>query len=290
MINILISVDSNYLTKAQTMLFSLRLHTKEEIAVYLLNHRLTEAEIDGFRLFLKNKCKMELVHIDAKDTALDNFPVGDLNFTIEMYYRILAQFLLPTSVDRILWIDADIVVLKDVSEFYHQPFNGAKYVVCEDSQSETSFVQESISRLGLPAGEKYFNSGVMLMNLGLLRQETNLVDILKRSDEIKEKLTYPDQDILNYLYYNQVKYADWKTYNYQLAGVNCLSKSDVKDIVILHYTGMRKPWNYWQIVNVSKHYWKVRFKQGDRIQTIKAYAKRLWEATVMYFKEIKSIF
>jgi len=253
MINILISVDSNYIDKAQTMLFSMRMHTQEDITVYLLNHALPSSAVAQFASFLQKKCRMDLQEIDVHKTALDDMPVGEYNFTIEMYYRILAQFLLPDTLDRILWIDADTVVLQDIAPFYHQEFGGAKYVVCSDSQNGSSFVQACIKRLALPDSHTYFNSGVLLMDLALLRRETDMTYIFEQSRLLRDKLEFPDQDILNYLYQGQVKYADWKKYNYQLATIKRLPKEEAANIVILHYTGKNKPWNYWQIANVSKY-------------------------------------
>lgn len=289
MINILISVDSNYLDKARTMLFSMRRHTAEDISVYMLNHSLSENEIQQFAAYLKEKCRMQLHTVDTKRTALDNFPLMDGNIAIETYYRILAQFLLPDSLERVLWLDADIVVLNDISAFYHQAFDGAKYVVCPDSKCDSYWVRDCKEKLQLPAEHVYFNSGVMLMNLDALRQGCCMEDLLRQCELIKDRLTYHDQDILNYIYRDQVKYADWKKYNYQCILLSRVPAEDEPDIVILHYTGPDKPWNYWQIKNKSKYYWKVRYEQGDKWPAIKAYLKKIWEMTVLYVRELKDI-
>lgn len=289
MINILISVDANYLDKAQTMLYSMRMHTKEEITVFLLNHKLSAVQVDNITTYLEKECKIQLREIDVRSTPLDELPVGDYNFTIEMYYRILAQFLLPETLDRILWIDADAVLLGDISTFYHQDFHETKYVVCADSQNNTDYVQACRKRLGLRYDHIYFNSGVMLMNLCSLRAETDLNTIVNQCLRLKDRLEFPDQDILNYLYQGQVNYADWEKYNYQLANTRHLPDDVSEGIIILHYTGRNKPWNYWQINGTSRYYWKVRFKQGDRWATIKAYLLKIWDMTVLYFRELKDI-
>ena len=286
MINILISVDSKYLDKAQTMLFSLRLSTRESVTVYLLDYRLSTEEKNRLSQYLEEKCQMQLTVIDVRETDLDSLPVG--RYSIEMYFRILAQFLLPKSLDRILWLDADIVLLKSITEFYYQSFEGNKYIVCAESQGEEQWLKEQKKTLDLPDEHIYFNSGVMLMNLELLRKSTNMHDIVEQCYLLRDNLRCPDQDILNFLYQGQVKYAEPKKYNYQLTSTTHIPHSDIQNIVVLHYSGYRKPWNYWQITNASKYYWKIRCQQGEITSALKAYILKYWEIVVNYWRKLKN--
>jgi len=270
--NILISVNESYLDKAQTMLFSLRLHTKGEVVVYLMNHKLSADIVQEFRSYLSKRCNIELVEIDVKNTALDSLPLGKYNFSIEMYYRILAQFLLPSTIDRILWLDADIILLKDISEFYNLPVSkDTMYVVCQDRNAEGELVKKCKEDLGLPPEHNYFNSGVLLMNLQGLRKMTDKETIIFKCLSLKEKLRFPDQDILNALYWRNVQYADWRVYNYQLTGVARILDDEAREIAILHYSGGAKPWDYKCMNRSSKHYWRIRVMQGDWSRCVLAY-------------------
>ncbi len=272
------------------MLFSASRSTKEAISVYLLNHGLSKDKVSDLKHFLRKKCRSTLEVVDIPETALDNMPIGDLNFSIEMYYRIIAQFLLPKELDRILWLDADIIVLKNIAPFYHQDFCAKKYVVCADAAGNSPWVTEVKEKLQLPVEHQYFNSGVLLINLELLRQETNLDSILRRSNELRDKLTYPDQDILNTLYTYDVLYADWKQYNYQLIGKPRIPKNEQNQIVILHYTGGRKPWFPDYLCPSAKHYWKARVKQGHFFEACGAYGRRIKDLTKGYFSSLKALF
>ena len=106
--------------------------------------------------------------------------------------------------------------------------------------------------------------------------------------ELKDKLFYQDQDILNALYVGQVKYAE-KIYNYQLLGMRKIPKDDIKQMSILHYTGSRKPWDYHCMDNNSKYYWKVRFAQGHRIQTINSYALAIMYRIYILLCDLKDL-
>lgn len=281
--------NTNYLDKAETMLFSMRMHCKEEITVYLLNHSLKNSECETFSDYLQKKCNISTVVVSMDDTELEQLPTVDDRYTVDMYYRILAQFLLPLDINRILWLDADIIILKDISPFYYQDFEGMQYIVCPDSKYDSFWLREHAQNLGMSEDQIYFNSGVMLMNLSKLCNSTDKNYILSVCVSLKDKLKFPDQDILNYLFSDQVKYADWKKYNYQLVGVDHISENDLKEITILHYTGENKPWNYRQINSASKYWWRVRAKQGHRLERIKRYIQKFLSITNFYFREIRRI-
>lgn len=258
--NILISVNENYLDKAKTMLFSLTLHCREKITVYLMNKELTNEHITAFRNFLNKKCNAELVCVDVTKIPFDDMPVVD-HFSIEMYYRILAQDVLPRNVDRVLWLDADIVILKDITEFYYQDFGGNCMVVTPDVRHSEPFIQNLKEKIGLPKEHKYFNSGVLLLNLDLIRKTYSTKEIFEVCEQLKDRLTYPDQDILNWLYKDKVKYCDTFFYNYQLYEGQDLNEEEMNKVAVLHYTGFEKPWKYRTVNKFSKYYWNVQIKR-----------------------------
>ena len=290
MLNVLISVDKDYLDKALTMLFSLHMHSNEEITVYLLNHSLLPSDIESAQEYLAKTCSIALQCINVKDTVFDGMPLGSQHFSIEMYYRLFAQFFLPDCIDRVLWLDADIIVLKSLSDFYHQDFDGKKYVAAADyGVNNLKYWKAIKGKLGLPETYVYFNSGVLLINLECLRKETSEDSIIGKASLIREKLTLPDQDILNYLYHDDVKYADWKIYNYQYSGKNGIETEDFQRIAVLHYVGSNKPWKYWCLNGGSRYYWKIRIQQGYWKEAVVTYWRQIKELTYVYVKTIKEL-
>ena len=108
--------------------------------------------------------------------------------------------------------------------------------------------------------------------------------------EVYDKLLYPDQDLLNALFINQVKYAEKKIYNYQLLGEKRLPKDDKEQVSILHYTGPEKPWDYHCMNNSSKYYWKVRYAQGYWLETVKNYTLAMAYLIYSSLRNIKDLF
>ncbi|WP_407725159.1 glycosyltransferase family 8 protein [Ruminococcus sp. JL13D9] len=265
--NILISSDKKYLDKYCVMLNSLKRNANDEINVFFLNYRVGKEDMNAFSERLQKEFRMHFFEIDVKNIAFGNYPIG-YHLSVETYFRILAQFLLPHELDRVLWLDGDIIILKEISDFYSQSFDGMKYVVCEERINNTEQGKELKKKLGLPKEHVYFNAGVMLMNLESLRKETNAEALMRECFKLKDKVEWFDQDILNILYANQLKYDDYYKYNYQIRYDNTIPKDRLKDIHILHYNAEKKPWDYDVINEASLIYWKAKSRCGKKDKSV----------------------
>ena len=273
MINILISVNGKYLDKAETMLHSFRRHNDDvEVTVYLINHTLKAYQTKKFKKYLKETLDMSFEMITVSNTIFDDFSFGSERFSIEIYYRVLAQFLLPQNVDRIIWLDADIVICGNIEKFYNQSFDGNLLIACPDAAWESEEINHIKENLGLDKGYVYFNSGVLLLNIEAMRNETNYHDIVRSAYRIADCLVFPDQDLLNYLYSERVKYCDHNIYNCFPNEYKKMTCDQHDDVVVLHYAGYQKPWNFICIKELSaavRPYWKEVFLQGRWFSIIK---------------------
>lgn len=285
MMNILISVNRNYLDKAKTMLHSLRRNHSEEITVYLINRSLRGSEINKFRNYLNKHLKMKFMVIDVSITAFDQLPLNTSRFSIEIYYRVIAQFLLPQAVERIIWLDADIVLCGNISEFYYQDFEGSLLAVCPDVNCEDKEIIKIKENLGLADEHIYFNSGVLLLNIEELRKTTTLHEIVHSAQSIAQYLVYPDQDMLNYLYTGRVKYCNQNQYNCQAMAVVSLAQDQIKNIAILHYAGLHKPWLFYDLHDLSEvaiPYWREVALRGKWLSIVKIGV--LYALWLIYYK------
>ena len=82
-------------------------------------------------------------------------------------YRLAAPLLLPERLDRILYLDVDTVVLNSLAPLYTSDFGGAAFMACSHTDRFLNKVNQA--RLGLEDGVPYLNSGVLMMDLALLR-------------------------------------------------------------------------------------------------------------------------
>ena len=262
------------------MLQSLFEHNEEPMDIYILQSDLTKQNCLALESFIK-KHGGEPHMICLPETFFDNAPTS-IHITKQAYYRLLAQELLPDDVERILYLDLDIVITGSLTSLYNETFEcnveDCFFVVCEGpgvSQKEWDIYDV----LEIPYEYKYFNSGVLLMNLSLLREKFDTKILFEYIDSHNDSLKYHDQDTLNALFYNKVKYVDWHIFNQTILHIKSKEEAEerLKNAAIIHYAGSDKPWKYDYKSWYFDLYWKYARKAGFTQEYLKTIIKRqIW--------------
>lgn len=272
--NILVTLDSNYVKPLRVMLKSLFLNNPgEKFQIYLLHTTLKESELEALDRFISSH-EGSLHVIRFEDDVFDDAPVL-WHYTKEMYFRLLAYKLLPEKLDRILYLDPDILVLNPIKELYETDLNGYLYAAAyRDKLSITEINRIRLYPYDISA---YFNSGVLLMNLERLRVEADENEIYRFVEENRGRLIMPDQDILNALYSKRIKKLDELYFNYDARFYRYYKHSTngyfdmgrvVAETVILHFCGKKKPWTkkYSGVFySLYKHYENQAGTEEERI-------------------------
>lgn len=267
--NLLMAINRKYIDQMKALLYSLGENNDSDVDVYLIHRELKEDDIEDLQRTVQYTTKGALYEIELDDAFLPEAKVGH-HFSIEMYYRIFASEFLPTDINRILWLDADIIINNSLCEFYFQDFHGKSMVVCahrERNKGNPIISLEAKERLRLMGDEPYFNSGVILMNLEKIRREFNRDAVSNLILQMEDILNYPDQDILNILYRNDVLWADYTKYNFQIHydwKMENEKEHIQKNVVIIHYAGPAKPWEFKSRHFSHAYYWKYYLKFGKR--------------------------
>ena len=169
----------------------------------------------------------------------------------QIYYRLAAPLLLPRELDRILYLDVDVVAINSLRPFYEVDFESSYFVGCTHTREFLTKLNQA--RLQSDKAVAYINTGVLLMNLNVLRQVIRLEEISAYVREHEKALILPDQDILTALYGDKIKLADSLRYNLSDRVLNFYNGSHPKEkrdvnwvrrnTAIIHYCGRNKPWN-----------------------------------------------
>lgn len=252
--NFLVAANKDYIYPLKVMLTSLlESNPGEHHNVYFLYSAVPKSMIQAIKTYIENKYDCDFIDKYIVETDFADFPVSH-HFSIETYYRFLAQNIVPASEDRVLWLDADMIVRKSLKEFYYQEFDGNTLVVC---QSINKNPQELLTKLGCPEGTVYFNAGTILFNLQKLRKVT-LRDYQDFYVKNKDRITWLDQDIFNAMYARETKVCDYRVYNMQMFSATKFTEEELQFIesqtAILHYIGGIKPWHS-SFANPCKQYW-----------------------------------
>ncbi|QXQ05071.1 glycosyltransferase family 8 protein [Sphingosinicellaceae bacterium] len=219
----------------------------------------------------------------------------DSHITLASYFRLFLTEILPPEIDRVLYLDADIVVLGDVAPLWETAFDN-----CLIAAAPNIFSQNN-ERLGLPRDYCYFNAGILVVDLAGWRREGLLrrfVDYVERNHMI---LRWHDQDALNAVLHDRVRYVDYG-WNFQArtqptdAAALSLDASAFRRLrkqpQIVHFTTEKKPWLYAYRVPFEAEYhrylkltpWRS-YVPPDK--SFKSWTKRNFPRAPHYFWELK---
>lgn len=243
--NIAIASSKKFQRYAYVMLKSLfDNNRKETIDVFVFYSELTNEDFNVFEELAKRyNNRIHKLYVDPEyyvNKYKHKEPWSD-----ESYYKLMVLNLLPANIERLLYLDCDTLILKDIMDFYYTDFEDKYFVVCPDvcfggdimrDEQEIAFLNE------FDKNYVYFNSGVMLWNIKELRGKYDYKDYMEVAKRFS--LSSIDQDVFNYLYRNKVKYADGKKYNCLIRYEFGFDNYEVikNNASIIHYLGP-KPWN-----------------------------------------------
>lgn len=219
----------------------------EHYDAYILHSDLEQADMARVRQEAGTIMACHFISID--ESMFQGFPETG-RYPKQIYYRLAAPLLLPGDLDRILYLDVDLVVINPLSELYNMDFDGNYYVGCSHVRSFlTKFNQ---LRLGVEDDVPYINTGVMLLNLPALRQSVSTEQIRDIAQKKMHTFMLPDQDLLTVMHGEHIKLADTMRYNLSdriLSIHNANPMNEQLDLqwirthtVIIHYFGKNKPW------------------------------------------------
>ena len=214
MMNLMIVTNSAYLRPAYRMLYSLFLnHPKEKMDIYLPYEDITKTELAELAAFVNSFTGKELYPLYVGDTFKSKVTSRN-GIHVETYYRILGIGLLAENLDRILYLDVDMIIKGSLRGLYETELGNAPFAVCEDIYGVINgFHEANKRRLSIPPEYSYFNAGVMLYNLKFLRETNAAEQMLDNIYRNYERYEYNDQDVMNEMYYDRLVYVGWDEYN-----------------------------------------------------------------------------
>lgn len=194
-------------------------------------------------------CKIHFLQVRTQ--AFENVSLKQ-GITVPTMFRLLIGDYLQ-EYDRCIYIDGDILVLGDISELYSISVGDNYIGAVRDGgiQMDIEKHEAYAEVIGMEHMEDYFNAGVLLMNLSLIRKD-NMKEFFLSS--INQKYLYQDQDILNKCCQGRIVYLPLK-YNVfrrfyrrgELLEDSIFPIQERKEAVerplILHYAESEKPWN-----------------------------------------------
>ncbi len=224
-LNILVSTDRNYLKYLRVLMVSVyENHPDCEVNFYVLHDKLDETD-EAYGNEVADMYGQKVYYLKVDASLYDDLPFGGQLWTIETMYRLCAHQILPETLDRILYLDIDIIVDGDLLPYYTMDFEDnfliaskCRYDIRNENGTLTDFeIKETMNPETARAGG-YFNAGVILINLEKFRAENIDVEFYKN---VVETVTgnnniLNDQGLLNMAFLTKTKLLKNGHYNYRI--------------------------------------------------------------------------
>lgn len=261
--NFLYCLDSNYNIPASCSIYSLLEKSKEEVNIFIMHKDTTNED------FLPKKV---IEHPKLNKLSIHNVDLTDYNFpnllgthvSEATYYRLFIQDYVKQDIDYLTYIDCDAFFLNDPGVLIKesiQKMRSSGFTI--SSMSELGLEHHSSKILKLKS-EKYFNAGVMIIDLNKWKSNDLKNSSLKIMKEYKEKLLFWDQDILN-LYFDGQYEPLPSSLNFKIdmdidnKALN-ITNGETQEILIIHYSGKFKPWSVRGAVNYNAEYFQEIYR------------------------------
>lgn len=244
-VHIALAADQRYLPFAAVTVASAAANTDRPIVFHFLHEDLSDADLKNAFSFLERFPHASLNAHRITGAFFRDWPA--MRWSRATYYRLILPDLLP-DLKKIIYLDCDLLVLRDPAELYDIEFEGTSCMAVV-----TKIARAHAQLLGV-APERYFNAGVLVFSPAHWKQSGCTERFKQCFSENVDRLKYPDQDILNLVFQDSVRvlHPRWNiiTSTFRNEPVACYTNEQVADALahpgIAHFTGSHKPWRFWK--------------------------------------------
>lgn len=278
--NILCCLNDKYFYPMITMISSIRRFNKDKLNLFIITSDFNKKYENKLLKF----CSSRDIEVKIFRQSANEYATGNSHYSIDMYFRIFAFSILPENVEKVLYLDADLIFQDNISNLYNVELNDKFIGVARDKDYGSDYLHKHKNKLNIR--HDYFNSGVILFNLKNIRNKFSESDITKAIEENNDKIMYPDQDILNILYEeNEILFLD-KKFNHQL---QYNDKPNIEGTTIIHYVGWIKPWTHLNLSDHELKYWDIFKDVKMPIHYFKQHIKMLFFPCKKAIRKFKRI-
>jgi len=236
------------------MLKSLEINLADNVSVeaFLLVNRIRPNVLRKLLRSIDSE-RISITVIHVADRLLAGLPVFG-HVSAAAYCRILLPGLLPGRVSRVIYLDCDMIVLGNIMDLWYEPMAGMPLLAAQEEGRTISCpsVVGHFEESGLPPDTKYFNSGVLVLDLDQWRKEAIHTEVLKYLRKHRDRIRFWDQDALN-----AVLATKWRELSPEWnMRIDCADKTTqeepngmpvtgLRGAGIVHFASSLKPWHYY---------------------------------------------
>lgn len=279
-VHVVCSSDENYVLPLAVMLTSLVANLKkyEKARIFVLEANISPNSKERILKSVKRD-GVDIQFIKLDISTLRTMKV-DGHISLAAYHRLLVELALPRDLDKVIYLDCDLVVHGDVGGLWDVPIGDKAVLAAQEQGEDAAYVSSSSGlsnyrELGLRGNQKYFNSGVLVINLALWREEQIGMAAIRYAEQNKQHIRCWDQDALNATLANRWGELDprWNLLT-QVFSNSPWNAGPIKDRTtfenlinhphIVHFNTSSKPW----LVDIAHPYKNLFFHYLDQTDWI----------------------
>jgi len=277
---IVCSADAGYVLPLTVMLRSVRTHlpAHRHLDIHIIDEDIPEVEKARLRRAFDGDA-VTIVWHTADRSRLVGVPLWG-RLPICVYNKLLVPDVLPDETQTALWLDSDTLVLGDISPLWDEGTGDSTVRAVQDSMVPLVSSDMGVARyreLGLRADAKYFNCGVMLMNVARWREEHVSERALEYLKTYARDVAFLEQEGINAVLSNQCGplAPQW---NWSVSvGASFRQRAIDARVKIAHFSGNLKPWKH----DSGNPYYALYYQYIDRTEFAGFRPRRRWHTAAL---------
>ena len=256
-LNLLYCFDSGYNVQTFISINSFIKNLKEyKFNIFIIHQN--PASFNEYSNVIRGKDQVNSLKIYEFHRNISNYPnLKGKHVSEATYYRLFISDYLPSNIDKLIYVDSDVLCIDDCSTTISNIFNeiidnnhtiAASTDIIKKNKDHDLFLNLNLNQ------DKYFNAGVMFIDYKKWLNETSVNEFINNVELMAEKIIFWDQDILN-LKFDGKYYELPPSLNFRKSSITKL-ETIISHNFFIHFVGNHKPWT---IEGGVEHYSQIYF-------------------------------
>ena len=244
-----------------TTMLSIFENTASEVTVHILHDNTLPADNRDKFIYIADRYGQRVKFYNVEESCVNEieeikkiFPgVTESRVSIATFYRFFIMTVLPENIEKAIYLDADIIVNLDINELWQIDLKDKILAVVPEVIQGSNSAKQTLCIDGFVKIEDYFNAGVLLMNIKILREEKETIINGMKFIANSRHAYLKDQNVLNYCFssrtiklpikFNRMTYLhrdletsiDKKIYHYATSGGLGFKQTDILNRLWMEY-------------------------------------------------------
>ncbi len=250
------AADDNYAMPLATTICSIvkNLDPNREIIFFIIDGGIKE--FNKTKILQSLKGKSTITWLQPSNCIVNDKMKTSGHITIASYYRLLIPQLLPLHFTKAIYLDSDLIVNEDLGKLWDINISDRYLLAVQCSgipYVSSPWGVVKYKEQEIPADCKYFNAGVLVINLEKWRNDNIALRVINYAEKNKQQMHFHDQEALNAVLAGQWGELDprWNQtpsiYNFASWQDTPFSEDIYNSVIhhpyIVHFASSVKPWN-----------------------------------------------